>query len=76
MTNIQNVINYFFLFSMIKKMKTLIGDLLLDANGVKENPVVLIEGKKIEKVGTSSDLKLPSDIGDRCYWFKSYSRIN
>lgn len=42
-------------------MKALIGDLLVDANGVKENPVVLVEGEKIVEVGSKGSLKIPSD---------------
>lgn len=42
-------------------MKAIIGDLLVDANGVKENPVVLVEGEKIVEVGSKGSLKIPSD---------------
>jgi len=40
-------------------MKAIIGDLLVDANGIKNNPVVLIEDERIVKVGSSNDLKVP-----------------
>ena len=42
-------------------MKAILGDLLVDANGVKENPVVLVEGEKIVEVGSKGSLKIPSD---------------
>ncbi len=41
-------------------MKAVIGDFLIDANGVKEKPVVLVEGERITKVGSIDDLKIPS----------------
>jgi imidazolonepropionase-like amidohydrolase len=40
-------------------MKAVTGSRLVDANGVVENPVVLIDGEKIVDVG--SNLKIPSD---------------
>lgn len=42
-------------------MKVLVGDLLVDANGVIEKPVVLIEGEEILEVGTKKSVKIPSD---------------
>lgn len=42
-------------------MKVLVGDLLVDANGVIEKPVVLIEGEEILEVGTKKSVQIPSD---------------
>ncbi|MCD6263598.1 amidohydrolase family protein [Candidatus Bathyarchaeota archaeon] len=37
------------------------GKLLVDANGVKERPVILVEGERIVKVGLRGSLVMPSD---------------
>ena len=42
-------------------MKAIKGSLLIDANGVKADPVILIDGEKIVEVGSSDSISIPSD---------------
>lgn len=42
-------------------MKAIIAARLIDANGVIENPVILIKGNKITKVGKKGSLKIPNE---------------
>ena len=42
-------------------MRAVIGDLLVDANGIKKDPVVLVEDERIIKVGSRGSLTVPSD---------------
>jgi len=42
-------------------MKAIKGDLLIDANGVREDPVILVEGERIVEVGPSGSLTIPQD---------------
>ena len=42
-------------------MKAIIGELLIDANGIKKNTVVLIKGERIVKIGSSKDVEVPPE---------------
>lgn len=42
-------------------MKVVFGSRLVDANGVVENPVVLVDDGLIQEVGSKGDVKVPSD---------------
>jgi len=42
-------------------MKATKGDLLVDANGVKKDPIILIEGDKIVEAGSSGNVSIPTD---------------
>jgi len=42
-------------------MKAIIGRQIIDANGVLDDPIVLIEGNKIKEVGTVSEVKVPNN---------------
>jgi len=57
--------NLFYIFgwnlNSVSDMKAIMGDLLIDANGVKKDPVLLVDEDKIVKVGSSADVSVPSD---------------
>ena len=42
-------------------MRIIVGDLLIDANGIKKDPVIQVEGDRISKVGSRDDLDIPVD---------------
>jgi len=46
---------------LIKNMKAILAGNLIDANGIIDNPVVLIKDNMIKKVGQKGDFKIPDE---------------
>ncbi len=52
-------------------MKVIKGDLLIDSNGVREDPIILVESDRIVKMGSSGSVSIPTnaeviDAGGLC----------